>query len=112
MAVSKQVTIPAASLGLLPLESDIFCVVGSTATKLTRPANKTGIVLIAQAGDWSVRSGDKVGSMPSAYSPVATITNGTGAFPIKEGSCVTIQAPGELTVKGYTSTDALVYYWI
>jgi hypothetical protein len=100
-------------VGAITLAEDVYTVYGSTATKLTRPAGTTMLVLHADKGGWRLRMGDRVSAgMPSAVDPGAAITDGTGAIKLKEGDRLVLTAPAEVTVKAYNATDALTYYWL
>lgn len=107
---------PLADIANLPLANDINVVYGSTATRLAAPAGARLLTLCANKGNWSVALGDRsaTGSnnMPAAYNPSAAVSDGTGAFPIKEGDRLTMPAALVVTVKGYAATDALVHYWL
>lgn len=43
--------------------------------------------------------------------PTAADANGTGCVPLGEGISFTMQAPTSLTVKSYTATSVLTYWW-
>lgn len=100
-------------LGITVFPKNINNVVGTTATKLTRPTGKKILVLMAVKGDWNARNGDFVSSgMPSVFAVTSASTTDTAPFPLHEKEKVTLQAPAEVTVKGYNATDVISYYWI
>jgi hypothetical protein len=88
-------------------------VYGSTALKLTKPAGKSLLVVASRKGDWNVRLGDQTaGGMSAAFLNGAAITNGSGGWPIKDGTEKTFVVPvGDVTVKGYAADSELAYFW-
>lgn len=112
MAISGQHELHPADLGALPFESDVNCVVGTVATKLDKPTGKNMLVLAAHTGDWNVRSGDQTSSMPGAFAPASTVSDGSAAFPLHEKKDILIQTGDSVTVKGYDASSILCYYWV
>ena len=95
--------------GVVPLPEEVSHVVGVTATVLESPPYSRHMVLVAEAGDWRL----KTGSHPSlaATTPMASITDGTGSLLLKEGDQLVIPAPAEITVVGPDSGSILTYFW-
>jgi len=101
------------ALAALPVAGEVHHVVGSTATLLTRPAGMTMLVLAADKGNWRFRMGDRTSAgMPAAFQPAATVSDGSGAFGIREGARQVFTAAALSTVKGYNADDVLTYYWL
>jgi hypothetical protein len=104
------------TLGCLPLSSDVNHVVGTTATKITKPAGKMILVIVADKGGWRYavtdRSGSGTNDMPAAEFPVASVTDGTGAMHLGPGGSQLLPGPSTTTVKGYAADSVLTYYWL
>lgn len=99
--------------GAVALSDTIKAVYGTTATVLTAPAGDYKmLVMMADVGDWRVRLGSVAGSMPASADPGAAITDGTGGAKIGEGKSLVIPCNGSVTVKGYTATSVLTYWWL
>jgi hypothetical protein len=113
VTIPSQREFTADEVEVLAFPRTVNYVVGTTATKITKPTNATILVMSAVSGSFQTRNGDFVLSgMPGAFVPAATITNGSGGVPVYQGQILTIQAPPEITIKGYTTTDALMYYFL
>lgn len=87
---------------------------GRTAKLLAKPSGKRLLVLMADNGNFRARLGDKTGAgeMPSTYIPESSVTDGSGGVFIPEGRTVTLHAPANITVKGYTDDAVLTYYYL
>lgn len=109
-----QRVLPAEALGALPIPDTVDCVVGATATLLTRPTNaRTALVLLCDKGGFRVRLGDYHASgMPGAINPGASVTDGSAGVLVAEGASVVLGAPEKITVKGYAADSVLTYYWL
>jgi hypothetical protein len=102
-----------ADAGALPIPALVYAYVGTTAKKLDNPGSKSFLVLIASKGAWNLRLGDFVSSgMPSAVDPASSVTDGTAGVKLPEGGSLVLPVPATVTVKAYSATDALVYYWL
>lgn len=106
---NSSVVLSAKDLGIVPINEKIDIVVGDTATKLTRPADRTCLVVHVTSGSFEIKPGDHVSSFPSASG--TTTTTGTQTVTLVEGTERVYAAPDELTVKGASASDKLKYYW-
>lgn len=100
-------------IGLIPMNEKIDYVIGSTLTVLARPSNATILVMKNVSGTFLVKPGDYSGGLPT--DPTATTTSGTagnGSWTFDEGETLTLAASDNITVKGASGTDKLIYYWV
>jgi len=52
------------------------------------------------------------GMTATVAKPTASDTDGVGSVPLGEGVILTMQAPDKITVKSYTATSVLTYWWV
>jgi hypothetical protein len=70
------------------------------------------LVLFAEKGDFRMRLGDKTGEGEiSAADPTASVSDGSGSLPIKEGTSLVIPAPDAATVITADTANILSYFW-
>lgn len=103
-------------MGALALSDEVNAVVGTSATKITKPTGALkakALVLMSDKGGFRVRRGDFVSSgMPTVEYPTVSVTDGTGGLYIPSGGFVILPAPDQVTVKGYAADSVLTYYWL
>lgn len=88
------------------------CIVGTAATKLDRPSGAKILMLYAQTGDWNVILGDHVSNMQATADPTASLADGTAAFKLKDGHIIPFRVGASMTVKSYSASNVLTYWWV
>ena len=101
---------------VLPLPDNVNVIRGTTAVRIQKPTgNFNQLVMKAKKGDWMIRSGNRVSSgMPSTFYNTSgtSTTDNSGSIPLFEKETFVTQACADLTVRGYNTTDELVYWYI
>lgn len=70
------------------------------------------VVDITATGSGTHTLQSEIGAMPTTALVASTVTDGTGAAYVREGSSVAIPGVTDVTVKGFNGTDTLTYWWI
>jgi hypothetical protein len=99
--------------GVVALSDAINHLVGTATTVLARPGDKTFLVLIAETGNFRARLGSHTEpEMPATADIAMAVGDGTGALRLAAGNRTVLPAPKVITVKGYSASDVLTYYWV
>jgi hypothetical protein len=112
----------ASEIGALPVSNLIYSVVGTTPTLITKPAPAgadaiQALVIFCEKGSFRIRTGDcsstGTNDMPTLEFPAASeMVEGKGGVYMAAPSQICVPSPSLITVKGYSATSTISYYWL